>query len=241
MPEQTAADNLKHHLAENSYPGRGLIIGRDTSGGWVQAYWIMGRSDNSRNRIFAHDGGTVRTAAADPSKVEDPSLIIYNALRQTGSRYIVTNGAQTDGIYDGFGGGHSFADSLLEWAHEPDAPNNTPRISGCLDLSGDAPEVWLSIIVASAFGDDASEHRFFRYAAIEPGYGYGITTYQGDGSPLPPFEGSPLVFPLTGDSEAIADTLWSALDTDNRISLAVASIGAGGDPAIVLRNKHKGD
>jgi len=241
MTQQIAADNLKRHLADNSYPGRGLIIGRDPDGGWVQAYWIMGRSDNSRNRIFVCEGDTVRTEAADPSKVEDPSLIIYNALRQTGSTYVVTNGAQTDGIHDGMAAGRSFADCLLEWAHEPDAPNNTPRISGCLDLSGSAAEVWLSIIVASDFGPEASEHRFFRYAAIEPGLGYGITTYQGDGSPLPPFEGSPLLFPLAGNAEAVADTLWGALDRDNRISLAVRAIDGAGGSTFVLRNKHKGD
>ena len=241
MIEQIAADDLKRHLADNSYPGRGLIIGRDSGGGWVQAYWIMGRSENSRNRIFVQEGDTVRTEASDPAKVKDPTLVIYNAMRQTGSRYIVTNGAQTDGIHDGMAAGETFADCLLSWAHEPDAPNNTPRISGCLDLSGDTAEVWLSIIVASAFGGEASEHRFFRYASVEPGYGYGITTYQGDGSPLPPFEGSPLVFPLAENGESIADSLWGALDVDNRISLAVRAIGAAGDSTFVLRNKHKGD
>ena len=241
MTESTAARNLQRHLAGNPYPGRGLIIGRNSAGAWVQAYWIMGRSENSRNRIFVQEGEQVRTQASDPSKVKDPSLVIYNALRRAGDQYIVTNGAQTDGLHDGLAAGRSFAACLLDWAHEPDPPNNTPRISGLLDLCGGQAEVWLSIIVAGAFGATDSEHRFFRYAAVKPGYGYGITTYQGDGNPLPPFEGSPLLFPLAGEAAQIADTLWAALDRENRVSLAVRTIPASGKDAFTLRNKHQGD
>ena len=127
MTAEVAARNLQERIADNPYPGRGIVIGRNEAGEWIQVYWIMGRSPNSRNRLFAYEDEILRTQAADPSKVDDPSLIIYNALRQLDGNFIVTNGAQTDGIYEGLANGKSFAESLLDWNHEPDAPNFTPR------------------------------------------------------------------------------------------------------------------
>ena len=233
MITEQAAANLRERLQQNPYPGRGIVIGRDAAGGWVQVYWIMGRSEHSRNRIFVGEGDLLRTQAADPAKVDDPSLIIYNAMRVCGRRYIVTNGVQTDDVYEAFAAGRGFAESLDRWLHEPDAPNYTPRISGYLDL--DTEQVWLSILKASPFDTEQSERHFFRFDSIEPGYGYAITTYAGDGNPLPSFSGTPYLLPLDGDS---AD-FWQALDGDNRISLAVRRIAADGTVETQITNRYK--
>ena len=239
MTERIAADNLERHLGGNPYPGRGLVIGQSDQEQWIQLYWIMGRSPNSRNRIFAAQGDILRTEAADPSKVKDPSLIIYNAIRRSGKRFIVTNGKQTDTVFDGFGARHSFVDSLMTEHHEPDAPNFTPRISGCLDLSSGDASIWLSVIEASPFDAGSSGHHFFHYASVPPGYGYCVTTYQGDGDPLPSFEGSPLLMPLRGSPDEISQAYWNVLDEENRISLAVQRIDADGVIAsIAVINKY---
>ena len=232
MTEQAVA-NLRERLHQNPYPGRGIVIGRDAVGGWVQVYWIMGRSENSRNRIFVGEGDLLRTQAADPAKVDDPSLIIYNAMRVCGRRYIVTNGAQTDDVYEAFATGRGFAESLDRWLHEPDAPNYTPRISGYLDL--DTEQVWLSILKVSPFDAEQSERHFFRFDSIGPGYGYAITTYAGDGNPLPSFSGTPYLLPLDGDP----GNFWQALDGDNRISLAVRRIAADGTVETQITNRYK--
>lgn len=222
MTNEVARANLEERLAANPYPGRGIVLGRSDRGLWIQVYWIMGRSEHSRNRIFVCEGDTVRTQAADASKVEDPSLIIYNAMRRLDSVYIATNGAQTDGLYEGMAQGKSFTESLEGWEHEPDAPNFTPRISTVLDLAGGA--AWFSVIKASPFAPDASEHHFHRYIRIDPGCGYTVTTYTGDGKPLPSFAGPPYLTPLEGDAASIAERYWQALDSDNRIALAVREI-----------------
>jgi len=237
MLEELATQNLQERLVENTYPGRGIVIGRSDQGKWIQTYWIMGRSAHSRNRLFACEDGILRTQAADPAKVADPSLIIYSAMRQTGGRFIVTNGVQTDAMYEGLEQGQSFAESLLGQKHEPDPPNCTPRISGLLDHP--AGEVWLSVIKVSPFAADQSEHHFFRYAEIQPGYGYAVTTYKGDGDPLPSFEGSPYLLPLKGDAGGIATSLWEALDQDNKISLAVRQIDPDtGEATVEIVNKY---
>ena len=232
MISERAAANLRERLSENPYPGRGIVIGRDPAGGWIQVYWIMGRSANSRNRIFVGDGDLLRTQAADPAKVDDPSLIIYNAMRVCGRRYIVTNGVQTDDVYDAFAAGRGFVESLDKWFHEPD-PNYTPRISGYLDL--DTEEVWLSILKVSPFDTEQSERHFFRFDCIEPGYGYAITTYAGDGDPLPSFAGTPYLLPLAGDP---AD-FWQVLNEDNRIALAVRRIAADGTVETQITNRYE--
>ena len=224
MLQQLAGQNLKKHLRENSYPGRGIVIGRNESLEWIQIYWIMGRSANSRNRIFVYERGLLRTQAADPDKVVDPSLIIYNAMLASGQRFIVSNGVQTDTICHKMELGQSFPETLLNENHEPDGPNFTPRISGCVDLSQTEAQAWLSIIKLSPFDRKSSEHHFFHYASVKPGYGYAITTYQGDGEPLPSFVGTPFLLALQGSADRIASTLWSALDAENKVSLAVRRI-----------------
>ncbi len=238
MSQSLAANNMRERLAKNSYPGRGIVLGRADDGAWIQVYWIMGRSENSRNRIFVCDEDILRTQAADPTKVEDPSLIIYNAMRTSGRRFVVSNGVQTDAIWQGLEAGASFADSLTAWHHEPDAPNFTPRISGCTDL--DAGVCWLSIVKKSPFRDDASERHFFRYDDVPTGSGYAITTYSGDGNPLPSFDGAPYVLALSGGATEIAQYFWSQLDGDNKISLAVRHIDPhSGAVRIIVENRYR--
>ena len=236
---QTAEANLRSRLVENPYPGRGLVLGLDESGQrLIQAYWIMGRSENSRNRVFATDGKRVWTEAADPAKCKDPSLIIYNALRELTGVYVVTNGDQTDTIVQTLVAGGTFEQALATRAYEPDAPNYTPRISGLFDVRLGAPVAKLAVLRRSAFGD-ATDRFFWSYEQFAPGLGHCVTTYVGDGSPLPPFEGEPYLLPLTGDLGCIANTLWTALDGANKVSLCAKSI----DPAtlaseVVVLNKY---
>ncbi|MBF0352183.1 MAG: inosine monophosphate cyclohydrolase [SAR324 cluster bacterium] len=237
MLEKQAVHNLETHLRANPYPGRGIIIGRNDLREWMMVYWIMGRSANSRNRQFVYENNILKTTPADPAKVSDPSLIIYNAFRVLGSQYIVTNGSHTDVIHDGLKQGKTFEDSLQGEKHEPDAPNFTPRISGLLDL-GTEPRASLSILTANPFKADTANHAFYRYPHIEPGYGYLVTTYQGDGSPLPSFSGTPLLVPLRGNLSEIAQTYWNALNSENRISLAVIKAVPDHAPEMVLLNQY---
>jgi IMP cyclohydrolase len=225
MPTDIAEANLRDRLAANSCPGRGIVAGRGESGQWIQVYWIMGRSQNSRNRVFVREGDTLRTQAADPSKVGDPSLIICNAMRRLDQLHIVSNGAQTDGIHATLAQGGSFTGALAQWDHEPDAPNFTPRISSLLDTA--KGEIWMSVIKAGAFGAPACEQHFYRYRQIDPGYGYAVTTCTGDGSPLPAFAGTPYLAPLNGDAAAIAAQYWGALDAGNRVSLGGRAVDPG--------------
>jgi len=205
----------------------------------VQIYWIMGRSPNSRNRVFEAQLGLLRTSAADPAKVSDPSLIIYNAMRELKDLYIVSNGDQTDTVYQTLTHGGTFEQALATRNHEPDAPNFTPRISGLFDLRSGKPIAKLSIIKASPFGPQTSIRAYYQIDAFTPGFGHCITTYQGDGNPLPPFEGEPYLLPLAGDADAIADGFWQALNQENRVSLAVKTIAPlSGTSRTILRNKH---
>ena len=232
MVKEIAAANLQERLAENPYPGRGIVLGRSPEGDWVQVYWIMGRSANSRNRIFVGENDLLRTEAADTAKLEDPENIIYNAMRICGRRYIATNGIHTDAVYEGFAVGRNLADSLAEWHHESDAPNHTPRISSYIDL--DVNEAWLSILKASPFGPEHSERYFFHFDYIEPSYGYAITTYVGDGDPLPSFLGNPYLLSLDDP-----ESLWEALDAENRISLAVRRIAGDGTFDTQIINRYE--
>ncbi len=219
------ADRNFFALSTNPYPGRGLIIGKDETGkSLVQVYWIMGRSENSRNRIFSSDGGRIFTEAADPSKVVDPSLIIYNAMAEVksfscGPLFVVSNGSQTDSFVTrakAEGGLHGV---LSGTCYEPDAPNFTPRISGfCLGTL-----VELSILRKSSWGESC-DRSFYEYEKIEPSFGFCLTTYSGDGNPLPAFRGDPLLMPLVGRSTEIAEKYWEALDEANRVSLVVKFI-----------------
>ena len=211
------ANNSLAHISNNSYPGRGIIIGRNHDSKWVVIYWIMGRSDNSRNRVFKYKNNILSTEAADPLLVKDPSLIIYNAMRGIGHNVIVSNGSQTDMIYDKLMLGSGFLTSLAYETYEPDAPNYTPRISGYLDKN--FKNISLSVIKRNHTGN--TDHCFYRYSDIPLGVGYCITTYMGDGDPLPPFQGEPILLPLTGDVDDIANTYWNLLNEDNRISLMI--------------------
>ncbi|WP_330508754.1 IMP cyclohydrolase [Lachnoclostridium sp. Marseille-P6806] len=216
--------NLEKELGGNEYPGRGIVIGRTADGNRaVIAYFIMGRSANSRNRVFVTDGDGIRTQAFDPSKMEDPSLIIYAPVRVYGNKTIVTNGDQTDTIYEGLDRQLTFEESLREREFEPDAPNYTPRISGVLHIEGGQYNYAMSIL-KSNHGDLSECQRFtFAYSNPRPGEGHFLHTYMGDGNPLPSFEGEPT--PVALDEELLssidvfAERVWNALNEENRVSL----------------------
>lgn len=215
---------ISNELKNNSYPGRGIILGKSECGKYaVAAYFIMGRSENSRNRVFVEDGEGIRTQAFDPAKLVDPSLIIYAPVRVLGKTTIVTNGDQTDTVYDEMSKGKTFEQSLRIRKFEPDEPNFTPRISGIIELE-DRFSYSLSIL-KSAEGDPAACHRFtFSYDCPLDGIGHFIHTYQGDGSPLPSFEGEPEKIRVTGDIDAFTNKLWTNLNEDNKVSLFVRFI-----------------
>lgn len=208
-------------LKGNPYVGRGLVIGKTPDGKKAAAaYFIMGRSENSRNRIFVEQDGVVYTRPYDESKVRDPSLIIYAAVRSCENKLIVTNGDQTDTIYEGLRSGKSFNDSLKTRCFEPDAPNLTPRISGILNFADGDFDYELSILKsADAEGSGCSRY-LFSYPAL-PGLGHFIHTYVTDGSPIPTFQGEPERMAITQDIDELASQIWENLDGDNKISLYV--------------------
>lgn len=217
--------NLYTLLSENAYPGRGIMIGRSGDGKKaVIAYFIMGRSVNSRNRIFAEEAGGIRTEAFDPSKMEDPSLIIYSPVRVKGNCTIVTNGDQTDTIYEGLEKGLTFEQALDARQFEPDAPNYTPRISGIVETGSGDMTCKLSIL-RSADGNPASCERFtFSYRPVLAGEGRFISTYMEDGNPLPSFDGVPVRIALEGEIDELTGKLWSSLNDENKVSLFVRYI-----------------
>ena len=210
-------------LRDNPYPGRGIVLGKSADGkSAVAAYFIMGRSENSRNRVFVPTEDGIRTQAHDPAKMTDPSLIIYHPVRMAGRGLIVTNGDQTDTVRDYILSGRTFVEALKSRTFEPDDPNFTPRISGLLSPDG---SFQLSIL-KSADGNPACCCRcFYHYDAPLAGEGRFIHTYQGDGSPLPSFEGEPVRIALEDPSpDALADRVWTALNPDNKVSLFVRYI-----------------
>ena len=224
-------------VSGNTYPGRGIVLGVTPDGKHaVAAYFIMGRSVNSRNRVFIQEPDGIRTEAHDPSLMKDPHLIIYHPVREAGCGLIVTNGDQTDTIRDGLLAGRSFGQALHTREFEPDGPNYTPRISGILCENG---SFRLSIL-KSADGDPSCCHRFF-YTYDHPlsGEGRFIHTYMGDGTPLPSFEGEPERVALTApDAETLAQQMWAALNPDNKVSLFVRYTDlATGEYQQVIRNK----
>ena len=233
--------SIEKELQENSYPGRGIIIGRSADGKKaVTAYFIMGRSENSRNRVFVEDGEGIRTQAFDESKLTDPSLIIYAPVRVLGNKTIVTNGDQTDTIYEGMDRQMTFEQSLRSREFEPDAPNYTPRISGIMHVEGGKFNYAMSIL-KSRNGDPGSCCRYtFAYENAVPGEGHFIHTYMHDGNPLPSFEGEPKRIAIPDDMDAFADTLWSSLNEDNKDSLFVRYIDiATGTYESKIINKNK--
>jgi IMP cyclohydrolase len=243
---QIAEQNFERHIRHNGYPGRGLVVGRSSvEDAWLMIYWIMGRSDNSRNRRFvAEEGGAgdspgwLRTEPVDSSKVADPTLIIYEAMLELPGIYLVSNGDQTRTLFETLRAGGTFEAALATREREPDAPNYTPRISAMLNLKSQPVEVALNILKTNP-ADPALTDRFtYRPAAPPPGLGYCLTTYVGDGHPLPSFSGEPLLMPCAGGAAAVLDGYWSALDAENRIALAVKRIPADGSPShILVRNR----
>jgi len=217
--------SLTQELKENAYPGRGIVIGRSADGKKaVTAYFIMGRSSNSRNRIFAEEGEGIRTEAFDPSKLEDPSLIIYAPVRVLDHLTIVTNGDQTDTVYDGMKKGLTFEQSLRSREFEPDGPNYTPRISGILHVEKGQYDYSMSILKSNN-GDPGACNRYtYSYENPIAGEGRFIHTYMHDGSPLPSFEGEPKTVGIDGDIDAFTSKVWESLNEENKVSLFVRFI-----------------
>lgn len=233
--------SIEKELKENSYPGRGIIVGRSEDGTKaVIAYFIMGRSSNSRNRIFVEDGEGIRTQAFDPSKLEDPSLIIYAPVRVLGNKTIVTNGDQTDTIYDGMDKQLTFEQSLRSREFEPDGPNYTPRISAVLHLEKGEFNYAMSILKSNNGNSESCNRYTFAYNKVPAGEGHFISTYMHDGNPLPSFEGEPKWMSIPDDMDAFAELLWSSLNEDNKVSLFVRYIDiATGKYESKIINKNK--
>ncbi len=218
-------NELSKLLSENAYPGRGIVIGRSTDGKYaVTAYFIMGRSVNSRNRVFVEDGEGIRTQAFDPSKMEDPHLIIYSPVRVLGNKTIVTNGDQTDTIYELMDNQQTFEQALRTREFEDDAPNYTPRISGIMHIENGEYNFAMSILKTDDGDADSCERFTFAYSNPRCGAGRFIHTYMGDGNPLPSFEGEPELVGIEGNIDEFTDTVWNSLNEDNKVSLFVRFI-----------------
>jgi hypothetical protein len=233
--------NLAAELSSTSYPGRGIIIGKTPDGTKAAiAYFIMGRSENSRNRVFVTEGEGIRTQAFDPSKLEDPSLIIYAPVRVLGNKTIVTNGDQTDTIYELMDKQNTFEQSLRTREFEPDAPNYTPRISGILHIENGDYNFAMSILKSDNGNAESCNRYTFAYSNPAAGAGRFIHTYMGDGNPLPSFEGEPTLVNIPDDMNEFADTVWNSLDADNKVALFVRYINiADGTYETKIINKNK--
>lgn len=229
--------SLRDELRGNAYPGRGIVLGRSADGSKaVAAYFIMGRSENSRNRVFVEDGAGIRTQAFDPEKLSDPSLIIYAPVRVLGNKTIVTNGDQTDTIYEGMDRQMTFEQSLRSREFEPDGPNYTPRISGILFPCGS----YVLSILKSLDGDPGCCVRnYFTYDAPQAGLGHLIHTYESDGNPLPSFCGEPRPVAVTGDLDQFTRMIWESLNEENKVSLFTSYISLeNGETAYRIVNRH---
>lgn len=217
--------SLAKELNGNSYPGRGIVIGRSEDGKYaVTAYFIMGRSVNSRNRVFVEDGEGIRTEAFDPSKLSDPSLIIYAPVRVLGNSTIVTNGDQTDTVYDLMAEGKTFEESLRTREFEPDDPNYTPRISGIMNVKDGEYNFAMSILKSEDGNPEYCLRNTFAYPGCPAGEGRFIHTYVTDGNPLPSYEGEPAKVDITGDIDTFTNLVWTNLNKDNKVSLFVRYI-----------------
>lgn len=217
--------SLKQELENNAYPGRGIVIGLTPDGTRaVTAYFIMGRSSNSRNRIFVQEGEGIRTQAFDPSKLEDPSLIIYAPVRVLGNKTIVTNGDQTDTIYEGMDHQLTFEQSLRSREFEPDGPNFTPRISGIMHIENGKYSYAMSILKSNHGDGSSCVRNTFAYETPLAGEGHFIHTYMRDGNPLPSFQGEPKPVEMMDDMNAFTDMLWGSLNEENKVSLFVRYI-----------------
>ncbi|MBP3568285.1 MAG: IMP cyclohydrolase [Lachnospiraceae bacterium] len=233
--------SLEQELKQNAYPGRGIVIGKSEDGKYaVTAYFIMGRSENSRNRVFVEDGAGIRTQAFDPSKLVDPSLIIYAPVRVLGNKTIVTNGDQTDTIYELMDKQMSFEEALRTREFEPDGPNYTPRISGVMHIENGSYDFAMSILKSNN-GDPSCCNRYtYTYDNPKNGEGRFIHTYKCDGNPLPSFEGEPKVVAVSGDMDTFGDMIWNSLNEDNKVSLFVRYIDiTTGETKSKIYNKNK--
>lgn len=217
--------SLEDELKNNTYPGRGIVIGKSADGTKaVCAYFIMGRSANSRNRVFVTEGEGIRTQAFDPSKLEDPSLIIYAPVRVLGNKTIVTNGDQTDTIYEGLDHELTFEQSLRTRQYEPDGPNYTPRISGVMHIANGEYDYSMSILKSNNGNPDANCRYTFSYDNPVSGEGHFIHTYARNEEPLPSFEGEPKLVDIGNDIDAFTEMVWNSLNEDNKVSLFVRFI-----------------
>ena len=228
------------YLAAKEYPGRGIILGKSEDNRAVFAYFIMGRSTNSRNRVFEVSNDDIKTKAFDESLLSDPSLIIYSPVRVLGKKIIVTNGDQTDTIYEYLKNKKTFEDALYTRTFEPDAPNFTPRISGLIDIESGL-KLKLSILKSDE-GDESQSLRFFyNYDNPKPGEGFLIHTYKENSDPLKSFEGEPIKVSLKGSIDKLCNSLWNSLNTDNKIALAVRYIDMDtGKYEQIIKNKLEG-
>ena len=233
--------SMANELQNNSYPGRGIVIGKTPDGTKaVAAYFIMGRSENSRNRVFVVEGEGIRTQAFDESKLVDPSLIIYAPVRVLGNETIVTNGDQTDTVYEGLEKGLTFEQSLRSREFEPDGPNYTPRISGVMHIEDGKFDYAMSILKSNNGNPAASNRYTFSYENPVAGEGHFIHTYKCDENPLPSFEGEPKWVEILDDMDAFTDMLWNSLNEDNKVSLFVRYIDiATGEYETKIINKNK--
>lgn len=237
--DELATLTFRRTIVENPYPGRGLVVGRNGSGEWTLIYWIMGRSEHSRNRQFVAEGGVLRTRAFDPSKLVDPTLIIYEAMLELPGVQLLSNGDQTRTVHDALARGSSFRAALDERQHEHDPPHFTPRISAMLDLRQPQASLQLSILRANPLDSASTDRTLFSVVAPPPGVGRGLTTYRSDGHPLPTFEGEPLVLPCDGTGSELLDKYWQALHAENRVALAVKTVADDGRcRRLLIKNRH---
>ena len=233
--------SLANELSNNTYPGRGIVIGKSKDRKKaVTAYFIMGRSNNSRNRVFVEDGEGIRTQAFDSSKLEDPSLIIYAPVKVLGNKTIITNGDQTDTIYEGMDKQLTFEQSLRSRKFEPDAPNYTPRISGIMHIENNKYNYAMSILKSNNGNPNSCNRYTFAYENPIEGQGHFIHTYMHDGEVLPSFEGEPKLVEIDGDIDEFTNMIWSNLNEDNKVSLFVRFIDIkSGEYETRIINKNK--
>ena len=212
-------------LSAATYPGRGIVVGKSKDGRYAMtAYFIMGRSENSRNRVFVEDGEGIRTKAFDESRLSDPSLIIYSPVKVIGKKTIITNGDQTDTIFDFINAGKCFNEALMTREFEPDAPNYTPRISALVNVEEEKLHFRMSILKSDDGNPDCCNRYFYDYDNIPVGEGRFIHTYKEDVEPLPSFEGEPVRVSLDGDIDKFSENIWNSLNEDNKVSLFVRFI-----------------
>jgi hypothetical protein len=239
QPVEMATANFVRHVQQNAYPGRGFVVGRSSSDeAWLMVYWIMGRSAQSRNRHFVAAGETLRTEPVDPSLLADPSLLIYEAMLELPGIYLVGNGDQVRTLHDALLAEESFDTALATREHEPDAPHYTPRISAMLEMQKRPASLTLSILKANVVNPHDTDRFTYRPALLPAGLGVGLTTYLGDGNPLPSFSGDPLLLPCLGPVEEVLEAYWEALNPDNRVAIAVKHISEDCSKSqMVIRNR----